>query len=90
MHNKKKIRPGDLVRFQFWSTYLAPGAVVDERGNAKWYELFPGDRGLVVAIDHGVTASHAENDIVIVMFARHNRLLRIHINQLERVDDPEG
>lgn len=85
----QRIRPGDLVRFDFWSTYLAPTPKPDINGHVNWYELSPGDQGLVVGINHEVTSSKSGDDTVTVMFSRHNKLLKVHINQLRRADEHE-
>jgi len=81
------VRPGDLVRFNFWTSYLAPGASEDTLGHVTWHELFPGDSGLVVHVESQVSASNGQDDTVIVMFSRTNHLLRVRLNQLERADD---
>jgi len=77
-----KFYPGDLVRFNFWSSYLAPTAGPDENGLINWYELFPGDRGIVIYVcekDSNVEC----DDTVTVVFSRVEKILKVHINQLK-------
>lgn len=76
----QQIKPGDLVTFNFWSTYLAQCAVKKENGRTDWVELLPGDQGLVVWVE----SNYNIDDIVVVMFSRPNKLLRVHVNQLKR------
>lgn len=79
------IRPGDLVVFKFWSTYLAQLATNNQNNNT-WYELWPGDRGLVIQVGSNVSSSLSKDDTVSVIFSRVGRMLRVHINQLERIE----
>lgn len=80
------IRPGDLVVFKFWSTYLAQLATSQNQNNNTWHELWPGDRGLVIHVGSDVSSSMSKDDTVSVIFSRVGRMLRVHINQLERIE----
>lgn len=74
------LRPGDLVKFNFWSSYLAPSATQNEDGNTNWYEIIPGDAGIVLQVEPTIQ----EIDyIVIVLFARTGKILKVHANQLK-------
>lgn len=79
----KQILPGDLVKFNFWSSYLAPAASPDETGNIRWYEIFPGDRGLVVQINQSSHDKDEERNMVTIVFARIEKVLKVHIDQLK-------
>jgi hypothetical protein len=79
----KKIFPGDLVKFNFWSSYLAPSVSPDETGNIRWYEIFPGDRGLVVQINQPSHEGDNANNMVTVIFARIEKVLKVHVDQLK-------
>lgn len=74
--SNNQISPGNFVKFNFWSSYLAPSSIVNDKGIIEWYEIFPGDRGMVISVD-------ANNEIVTVIFSRIEKILNIHINQLK-------
>lgn len=80
------IAPGDFVVFKFWSTYLAKLATQTQSGQSPWFELWPGDRGLVIHVGSDVSSSISSDDTVSVIFSRVGRMLRVHINQLERIE----
>ena len=71
-----QISPGDFVKFNFWSSYLAPSSVVNEKGQIDWFEIFPGDRGMVISVN-------TNNEMVTVIFSRIEKILNIHIHQLK-------
>lgn len=82
-----KIRPGDMVEFNFWAPYLAASVLLDEHGRTTWHEVEPRDRGLVVALDLNEDANSHRHNTATVMFARIEKLVQVHLTQLKRVDD---
>lgn len=77
MNSSNDIVPGDAVKFVFWSKYLAPSAWHDEHGHKHWFELHPGDVGIVVASDAETYA---------IIFSGINQLVRLRAGQLERIE----
>lgn len=76
----RKFCPGDFVKFNFWSSYLAPTSGPDENGHINWHELFPGDQGLVIYVSENLGTSG--DDTVTVMFSRVGKVLKVHVDQL--------
>jgi hypothetical protein len=68
---------GSMVRFSWWSSYKAPSDVLNASGHSIWYEIFPGDIGIVITDDRTAT-----EDQLVVLFARTNLLLKIHASML--------
>ena len=68
---------GTLVRFSWWSSYKAPSITPDINDHISWHELSPGDRGIVV--------SHMGEDFVIVLFAKIDTFLKVHVSMLEEI-----
>lgn len=65
---------GTLVKFSWWSNYKAPSYDSDDGGHSMWYELIPGDTGIIV--------SSVDDDSVVVFFTRVSALLRVHRSML--------
>jgi hypothetical protein len=78
--------PGDLVSFDWWSSYMAPLAMLNENGNIIWTLIEPGDMGLVV---HSGRDSSDNGFDVIVMFNESQKLVRMHSSMLMPCDGPK-
>jgi hypothetical protein len=66
---------GSMVMFDWWTVYRAPSTTLDHRGHSQWYDLTSGDSGIVI--------SHCDDgEHLIVLFSRHNMLLRVHHEML--------
>lgn len=75
--------PGTLVKFTHWTSYTAPAeSLVDEEGRSIWFEVLPGDVGVVIKDERNEII-----DQVVVLFSRFNVLLKIHSSMLTTVVD---
>jgi len=79
MHNFKA---GQLVKFSWWSSYKAPSMFEDNAGHSTWYEIFPGDSGIVIQDQQ---SNQLDLDFIIVLFSRINKILKIHSSMLSLV-----
>lgn len=76
-----KFSTGDMTKFNWWTSYKAPSLEFDFSGYSVWYEIFPGDTGIVI-----VDETDEESDFVIVLFSRINKILKIHSSMLEKIN----
>lgn len=72
------MKAGDMVEFVWWSTYLAPGLLLDDAGRTVWHELHPGDRGIVVRV--------AEEDYIVTLFTSLDALIKVHGSMLQVIN----
>ena len=73
MEKQLTFTPGDRVCFTFWSSYKAKQ--VSRSTTHAWYELFPGDEGIIIAVDDQML-------MLIVLFTRVKKLLHVHSSQV--------
>lgn len=78
----KKIKSGDLVRFDFSEIsnevvykYLAPIVLSNSDDETEWCEIEQGEVGIVIEVQSPV--------IILVLFTRKNKVARINIKRLQ-------
>ena len=70
------MKVGSLVKFNWWSSYKAASATVDQYGHITWHELHPGDTVIVLC---------SNDETLIVLFSSVDTLLKVHESMLEVV-----
>lgn len=79
---------GDIVSFDFWIDYTAPGHILDAKGDIIWYMLKRGSHGIIVDIRDASDSLSTKRETagIIVLFNDPAVLLRVQRSQLKKLN----